>query len=148
MNKKLYIFLFLTVICGCIVYATEKSVVENTAEFMNAFKNCTEFKSVDEIEIDGVTSKVFKNIIGWDGYTCKYQEIIEFKEMNFKSKVNCSFSGEQVREIYSVMEKEALDAVKNPQKYQNMTLETAQKSPVIKVWNKYLGDSSVCKIEM
>ena len=148
MNKKFLAFALTAIICGCIVYAQEKSVIENTSEFMSAFKNCTEFKSVDEIEIDGVTSKVTKKIIGWDGYNCRYQEIVEFKEIGFKSKVNCNFSGEQVREIYSVMEKEALDAAKNPQKYQNMSLEQAQKSPVLKVWNKYLGDSTVCQIEM
>lgn len=148
MNKKFLIFLTAITICSGIVCAQEKSVIENTNEFMNSFKNCSEFKSVDEIEIDGVSSKVTKSIIGWDGYTCKYQEIVEFKEIGFKSKVNCNFTGEQVREIYSVMEKEALDAAKNPQKYQNMSLEEAQKSPVLKVWNKYLGDSNVCKIEM
>ncbi len=148
MNKKLLIFLLTAAICGCIVYAQEKSVLDNTAEFMKAFKTCAEFKSVDEIEVDGITSKVTKNIIGWDGYTCKYREIVEFKEINFKSTVNCEFSGEQVREIYSVMEKEALDAAKNPKKYENMSLEEAQNSPVLKVWNKYLGDSNVCKIEM
>ncbi len=148
MNKKILVFLSVIIACGCIALAQEKSVIDNTAEFMNAFKNCSEFKSVDEIEVDGVTSKVTKNIVGWDGYTCKYREIVEFKELNFKSTVNCSFSGEQVHEIYTVMEKEALDAAKNPKKYENMTLEEAQNSPVLKVWNKYLGDSSVCKIEM
>jgi hypothetical protein len=117
-------------------------------DFLSAFQNCTEFKSTDTIEADGITSKVTKHIVGWDGYTCKYKEVIEFKELGFKSKVNCEFTGEQVREIYTVMQKEAEEAKKNPEKYKNMDLKTAQNSPVIKVWNKYLGDSSVCKIEM
>ncbi len=148
MNKKTFIFVAVLLISGSIAYSENKHSASNPADFMSAFKNCSEYKSVDEIEIDGVSSKVTKNIIGWDGYTCKYQEIVEFKEIGFKSKVNCEFSGEQVREIYSVMEKESQEAAKNPQKYQNMSLEEAQQSPVIKVWNKYLGDSNVCKIEM
>ena len=46
------------------------------------------------------------------------------------------------------MKKENEKAMKNPEMYKDMTLETANKSPVIKIWNKYLGDSSVCKIQM
>ncbi len=148
MNKKILYFVVSIIIIGSIAYAQNKNVTDNTAEFISALKNCSEFKSVDEINVDGVTSKVTKSIIGWDGYTCKYQEIVEFKEIGFKSKVNCDFKLDQLKEIYTTMETEAQNALKNPQKYQNMTLEQAQQSPVIKVWNKYLGDSSVCKIEM
>lgn len=148
MNKKILYFFVAIITIGGIAYAQSKNITDNTAEFIAAFKNCSEFNSVDEIEVDGVTSKVTKSIIGWDGYTCKYQETVEFKEIGFKSKVNCDFKLDQLKEIYTTMETEAQNALKNPQKYQNMTLEQAQQSPVIKVWNKYLGDSSVCKIEM
>ena len=145
MNKLIISLLTVSIIGGCVVYAKNAA---NTMDFLSAFQNCTEFKSTDTIEADGITSKVTKHIVGWDGYTCKYKEVIEFKELGFKSKVNCEFSGEQVREIYTVMQTEAEEAKKNPDKYKNMDLKTAQNSPVIKVWNKYLGDSSVCKIEM
>ena len=147
MNKKVLISLLVVgVIGGCIAYA--KNTSETTLDFLTAFQNCAEFKSTDVIEADGISSKVTKHIVGWDGYTCKYRETVEFKELGFKSKVNCEFSGEQVREIYTVMQNEADEAKKNPEKYKNMSLKEAQNSPVLKVWNKYLGDSSVCKIEM
>ena len=146
MNKIILTLAFAIVICGCLVYA--KTTNDNTLDFMKAFQNCEQFSSVDVIEVDGISSKVSKDIIGWDGYTCKYQEIIEFKDLGFKSKVNCKFNGEQVREIYGVMFEESEKAKKNPEKYKNMTLEKANKNPVLQVWNKYLGDSSVCKIEM
>ena len=125
-----------------------KSISENSVDFLSAFKNCSSYKSEDIVEIDGISSKVRKHIIGWDGYTCKYEETVEFKDLNFKSKVRCEFTGEQVREIYGVMKEENEKAMKNPEMYKDMTLETANKSPVIKIWNKYLGDSSVCKIQM
>ncbi len=149
MNKLILTTASAIIICGCLVYAnTGKTTTDNSLEFMNAFKNCDQFSSVDVIEVDGISSKVSKDIIGWDGYACRYQEIIEFKDLGFKSKVNCKFNGEQVREIYGVMLTESEKASKNPEKYKNMTLEQAQKNPVLQVWNKYLGDSSVCKIEM
>lgn len=146
MNKLIISLIVIGIVGGCFAYA--KTTGENSVDFLNALKNCSEFKSQDTIEVDNMTTTVTKHIVGWDGYTCKYKEIVEFKELGFKSKVNCEFSGEQVREIYGVMEKEAEEARKNPEKYKNMDLKTAQNSPVLKVWNKYLGDSSVCKIEM
>ena len=76
MNKKTFIFVAVLLISGSIAYSENKHSASNPADFMSAFKNCSEYKSVDEIEIDGVSSKVTKNIIGWDGYTCKYQEIV------------------------------------------------------------------------
>ena len=145
MNKLIISLLTVSIIGGCIAYAKNTA---NTMDFLSSFQNCTEFKSTDTIEADGITSKVTKHIVGWDGYTCKYKETIEFKELGFKSKVACEFTGEQVREIYTIMHAEAEDAKKNPDRYKNMDLKTAQNSPVIKVWNKYLGNSSVCKIEM
>ena len=133
-------------LCGGFVSA--KSVAENSVDFLAAFKNCDSFRSTDVIEIDGITSKVTKHLVGWDGYSCTYKETVEFKDLNFQSKVTCKFSGEQVREIYDVMLEESENSKKHPEKYQNLNLESAQKTPVVQVWNKYLGDSSVCKIEM
>ena len=96
MNKKFVISLLAVVlVSGYIAYAS--SSYDNSNEFLNAFKNCSEYNSNDTIVADGLTSNVTKNIIGWDGYTCKYEEIIVFKELGFRSKVNCEFSGEQVR---------------------------------------------------
>ena len=133
-------------VCGSIVSA--KSIAENSIDFLAAFKNCDTFKSSDVVEIDGITSKVTKHLVGWDGYSCTYRETVEFKDLNFKSNVTCKFTGEQVKEIYTIMEAEAENSKKHPEKYQNLNLETAQKTPVVQVWNKYLGDSNVCKIEM
>ena len=133
-------------VCGSIVSAN--SIAENSIDFLAAFKNCDTFKSSDVVEIDGITSKVTKHLVGWDGYSCTYRETVEFKDLNFKSNVTCKFTGEQVKEIYTIMEAEAENSKKHPEKYQNLNLETAQKTPVVQVWNKYLGDSNVCKIEM
>ncbi len=147
MSKKFLLGICLgLVLCGSFVYA--KTVAENSIDFLSAFQNCDSFKSTDTIEIDGITSKVTKHLVGWDGYSCTYKETVEFKDLNFKSNVTCKFTGEQVREIYTIMKTESENSKKHPEKYQNMNLDTAQKSPVIQVWNKYLGDSSVCKIEM
>lgn len=125
-----------------------KTIAENSVDFLAAFKNCDTFRSTDVVEIDGITSKVTKHLVGWDGYSCTYRETVEFKDLNFKSDVTCKFTGEQVREIYNVMLAESENSKKHPEQYQNLNLETAQKTPVVQVWNKYLGDSSVCKIEM
>lgn len=146
MNKNIIGICLGLVICGGIVSA--KSIAENSVDFLAAFKNCDSFKSSDIVEIDGITSKVTKHLVGWDGYSCTYKETVEFKDLNFKSDVTCKFTGEQVREIYTIMEAEAENSKLHPEKYQNMSLESAQKTPVVQVWNKYLGDSSVCKIEM
>jgi len=53
MNKLILTTASAIIICGCLVYAnTGKTTTDNSLEFMNAFKNCDQFSSVDVIEVD------------------------------------------------------------------------------------------------
>lgn len=120
------------------------SAISGEADFSKALKNCTPFSDSGQVQTAGMNVQSTKRIVGWQGDRCVYKESIKF--MNISSNITCRFNKAQTLELASV-----IDAYNLMQKYSDSTpdfsdLESAQKNPVSKAWNKYLQDSSICTI--
>jgi hypothetical protein len=84
--------------------------------------------------------------LGWQSDKCIYKELVTFSGL--ESCTTCRFTQRQIDELVNVMR-----AYSTVQKYSGgsvdtSTLQAVQNNPVVKVWNKYLQDSSVCTIEL
>ena len=138
MNNKIIVS-----ILSLVLFAT-LSVFASDMGFTKALKNCSAYSDSGQVQTSGMNVKSNKKIIGWQGDRCAYKETVSF--MNINSEISCKFTKAQINEIVSVMD--AYDLV---QKYSGSSpdlsnIEEAQKTPVSKVWSKYLQDSTVCTI--
>ncbi len=123
---------------------TTLMVYAEGVKFTDMLKNCTPFSDSGTVNMLETTVQSRKNIKGWNGDRCIYQESVSF--MNIESNVVCRFTKPQLEEIASVV-----DAYELVQQYSDeapdfSSLTAAQNNPVAKVWNKYMQDSSVCTI--
>ena len=116
----------------------------NDTDFSKSLENCSYYTESGQVNTDGVNVQTTKQVLGWNGGKCTYKEKMQYSGMNIN--VTCNFNKSQLREISSVM-----NAYSLVQQYSGDTVDTnnsqeVQNNPVVKVWNKYLQDNSVCNI--
>ncbi|MBR6126229.1 hypothetical protein IKQ21_00940 [bacterium] len=134
---KRYIFAITTVILAvATVFAKD--------DFVTSLKNCSSYTDSGVVETEGMQAKSTKKILGWEGDRCVYKEKVNFAGMDVTT--TCKFTKSQITELTSVM-----NAYSLVQKYSNESIDTSslsavQNNPVVKVWNKYMQDSSTCSM--
>lgn len=137
--KKYLSFIFVMLLVTAVVYADD-------SKFNDAFFNCSPYSEFGTVDVEGVKADSHKQILGWEDNKCVYKENIKFGGVN--SCVTCRFTKSQVSELVSVMR-----AYNLLQQYSNEQVDTSsvsavQNNPVVKAWNKYLQDNSVCKMQV
>lgn len=135
---KKYIFFACTIIATCLI------VFADDAKFINALKNCSSFSESGTVNTEGVNVTSHKKILGWENDKCVYQETVQFSGIN--SCITCKFTKSQINELVSVMQ--AYDIVQkySPEKVDTSSVSAVQNNPVVKAWNKYIQDNSVCSM--
>ena len=121
------------------------TVTANEDDFIKSLKNCTPYSQTGTVTTEGmdVTSK--KQILGHQVDKCVYKETVNFGGAN--TSFTCKFSKAQINEITSVMNAYSLVQQYSGEKVDTSSISNVQNNPVVKVWNKYLQDPSVCAIE-
>ena len=137
--KKIILFLSFVVITTLCVFAYDNS-------FYTALQSCSHYSSSGNVNTEGMNVKVLEEILGKQGDKCVYRETLDIS--GAKSCITCKFSQAQINELIKVMK-----AYSTIQEYTGESVDTSklsavQNNPVVKVWNKYLNDSSVCNIEI
>ena len=113
--------------------------------FYKALQNCSSYSSSGSTTTDGAVATFKSQIKGWENDKCVYKEYVEYSGIN--SCTTCKLTQRQIDELVNVMR-----AYSTVQKYSDEQVDTSKLSnvegnPVVKVWNKYLMDGSVCNIE-
>lgn len=135
--KKYFIFFITLILTGIIVLADD-------AKFSNALRNCSSYSENGTVNTEGIAANSQKKILGWQGDKCVYQEKVQFS--GIESCVTCKFSKTQINELASVMQAYALVQQYSKDEIDTSSLSKVQSNPVVKAWNKYLQDSSICSI--
>ena len=122
------------------------SAIADDEAFYTALQRCTPYSSSGQTTTDGVVVNFQSRIIGKDQDKCIYEEKVSFSGINSCTK--CRLSQKQIDELVNVMR-----AYSTVQRYSGETpdtssLQNVSNNPVVKVWNKYLMDSSVCTVEL
>ena len=133
--KKSVIFVFALI-------ATTLFVIAEDSRFTSSLRNCTSFTESGIVNTEGMNVQSTKQIMGWDNDKCVYKETVNFNGLNVTT--TCKLTRPQIEELTSVM-----NAYSLVQEYSNESVNTSklsevQNNPVVKAWNKYLQDSSVC----
>lgn len=136
MYKSLILAMTITFLCLAVHSAD--------GDFAKALRNCSNFSDSGTVNSAGMNIISTKKIIGWEGDRCVYKESVSFSGID--SDIVCKFSKPQINELASVLEAYELMQKYSDEKPDFSDLEEAQKNPVAKVWQKYLGDQSVCSI--
>ncbi len=136
--KKYFIFAFVLLVTTLVVLADD-------ARFANALRNCSSsYSESGTVQTDGMNVTSSKKILGWQGDKCVYQEKVNFAGID--SCITCRLSKSQVAELVNVMQAYAVVQQYSREKVDTSNFSEAQNNPVVKAWNKYLQDSSVCTI--
>ena len=133
--KKYFIFTIALVFTTLIVLADD-------AKFMNALKNCSSYSESGTVNTEGMNVTSNKKILGWEGDKCVYQEKVQFSGVD--SCITCKLSRAQIDELVSVMQAYAVVQKYSNEKVDTSSISAVQDNPVVKAWNKYFQDSSVC----
>ena len=134
---KKYLFLII-VIMVTTLFATAKT------DFLSSFKTCSNYSESGTVNTQGMQVTSNKTIEGWEGNKCVYKEKVSFSGID--STTICKFTKSQLDEIVSVMQAYELVQKYSNEKVDTSSLEANQNNPVVKVWQKYIQDSSVCNI--
>lgn len=136
--KKYFIFAFVLLVTTLVVLADDM-------RFANALRNCSSsYSESGTVQTDGMNVTSSKKILGWQGDKCVYQEKVNFAGID--SCITCKLSKSQVAELVNVMQAYAVVQQYSKEKVDISNFSEAQNNPVVKAWNKYLQDSSVCTI--
>ncbi len=136
--KKYFIFAFVLLVTTLVVLADDM-------RFANALRNCSSsYSESGTVQTDGMNVTSSKKILGWQGDKCVYQEKVNFAGID--SCITCKLSKSQVAELVNVMQAYAVVQQYSKEKVDTSNFSEAQNNPVVKTWNKYLQDSSVCAI--
>ena len=113
-------------------------------DFAVSLKNCSPYSDSGVVETEGMKVHSVKQILGWEGDRCVYKEKVNFSGLDVTT--TCKFTKPQITELTSVM-----NAYSLVQKYSNDSVDTSslsavQNNPVVKVWNKFMQDSSTCSV--
>ena len=136
--KKYFIFAFVLLVTTLVVWADDM-------RFANALRNCSSsYSESGTVQTDGMNVTSSKKILGWQGDKCVYQEKVNFAGID--SCITCKLSKSQVAELVNVMQAYAVVQQYSKGKTDTSNFSEAQNNPVVKAWNKYLQDSSVCTI--
>ena len=132
MKKYVYLFVILMISVG-IVYA------QNNKSFVQALSDCSDYFESGVINADGVDLNSEKRILGKKDNKCVYEEKISVA--NYDMTITCSFTEPQIKELTSVMN--AYEVLF----FSDDIVSDVSDNPVVKTWNKYLNDTSVCVIK-
>ena len=95
MNKKLFIFGLISILCLCSAYALDN--VTYSIKFANKLKNCEQYEDTINSEYNGRTFTTVQKIIGKRGEACYYQETMS--SGSEKYRLDCMFSQLQTEEL-------------------------------------------------
>ncbi len=135
--KKYFIFSFVLLLTSLFVWADD-------ATFIAALKGCSSYSEAGSVNTDGIAVTSSKKILGWEGDRCVYQEKIQFSGID--SCVTCKLTRAQINELVSVMQAYNLVQKYSSDEVDTSSISAVQDNPVVKAWNKYLQDASVCSV--
>lgn len=112
---------------------------KNNKSFVQALSTCSEYSESGVVNSDGIDVNSEKRILGKKDDKCVYEEKISVA--NYNMTITCSFTDSQIQELTSVMN--AYEVLS----FSDDKLANSSENPVVKAWNKYLQDTSVCVIK-
>lgn len=121
-------------------------VFADETAFFEALKTCSPYSSSGAVSTEGMSVKASTKITGWENDKCVYKEFIDMQGIN--SCVTCKFSKTQLNELVSVMRAYSIVSGYTDDEVDTSNLDAVKSNPVVKVWNKYFQDSSVCNTEI
>ena len=133
--RKYLVFIIALLVTTLVVLAEDSG-------FTSALKSCSSYTESGTVDTSGMKVQSTKQILGWQNNKCVYKENINFSGMN--TTVTCKLTKPQINELVSVMNAYSLVQKYSGQEPDLSSPEAAQNNPVVKAWNKYLQDPSVC----
>lgn len=128
-----------------IIFLTTITVFAQSANLTESLRNCSPYTESGNVNTEGMNVQSTKQITGKDGDKCVYKETVNMSGMNVT--ITCRFTDTQRYELASVMDAYALVQKYSKENVDTSSISSVQNNPVVKAWNRYLQDSSVCTMD-
>ena len=113
-------------------------------KFTNALSSCSSYKESGSVNTGGLNVTSTKQILGWENDRCVYKETVKYSDT--PTVVTCKFRKQQIAELTGVMNAYTTLQQYSDNKIDTNNLNELQDNPVVKVWSRYLQDSSTCSV--
>ena len=133
-------------IIGVIVFITALYAIADDRAFYFALQNCSSYNGSGHVNTEGMNVEFKNQIIGWENDKCVYKEYVNYAGLS--ACTTCKLSKNQINELVNVMRAYSTVQEYSGEQLDTSSLSNVQNNPVVKVWSKYLQDSSVCTLEL
>lgn len=113
--------------------------------FYKALQSCTPYFTNGVVDVNNIVADYKSQIVGREQDKCVYKKYVNL--MGTQVCTTCRFNQTQIDEIVSVMQRYKTGYSATGEEIDIYNIEEIKKTPVISVWNKYLENSDVCKLE-
>ena len=137
--KKTMVFIMTILVSALVSFA-------NDEKFFNSLQNCSLYSNSGSSVVDGNKVNYTNKISGWQNDKCVYTETVDYSGL--KTCVTCKFSKSHLDELTRVMKAYSTLQDFSGETPDTSSLDSVKDNPIVKVWNKYLQDSSICSMEM
>ena len=136
--KKIFLVLSI-ILTASFVYA------ESDARFVSALKTCSPYESNGSREVQSIGADYKSQIVGWENNKCVYKKYVSLQGLSLCTV--CKFNKYHINQIVKTMEtyKTGFDEYGNEVDINNV--EAIKNTPVVRLWNQYLADPSICNVE-
>ena len=136
--KKIFLILGI-ILTASFVYA------ESDARFVSALKTCSHYESNGSMEVQSIGADYKSQIVGWENNKCVYKKYVSLQGLSLCTV--CKFNKYHINQIVNTMEiyKTGFDEYGNEVDINN--IEAMKNTPVVRLWNQYLADPSICNVE-
>ncbi len=119
-------------------------LANDNASFTESLKNCREYYGSQTIELNDIKLSTTKQIHGFKGEKCSYQETISTKDSRYS--LNCMLSKDNINELVKIMDDFENNA--DNKKIDLNDFTQVESSTVVTGWSKYLQNPEICSIEV
>ena len=137
--KKLLVFILL-------VSISSPAFADHDEKFFNALKTCSPYVSNGALDLKNISADYNSKILGWQEDKCIYIERVNFSGL--QGCLTCEFTQNQIDEISEIMQASKIIQNHTDEEIDISDNESLKHHPMTKMWNKYMNDPSICRIDI
>ena len=129
------------------IFSAVSVSAEQDERLLNALKNCQPYTGYGSLEIKGVSADYKTQVVGLDEQNrCVYKKYVTVFDQELCTV--CKFTRYHISEIVRTMNTYEVGYNESGEEVNIEDVEAIKNTPVVKLWNRYLNDPSICNVEL
>ena len=129
------------------IFSTVSVSAEQDERLLNALKNCQPYTGYGSLEIKGVSADYKTQVVGLDEQNrCVYKKYVTVFDQELSTV--CKYTRYHISEIVRTMNTYEVGYNEYGEEVDIEDVEAIKNTPVVKLWNRYLNNPSICNVEL